>query len=224
MGGRGGASHRSTAGHFGRDPMLQGFRTFSDSWDAYNWHEQNNFDFDRWRQLLTDAERSGIQMYTGQAYKLMNPALRENQAAAAYIQRAIDGAKAGLAKWETSDEFIAFRGANLHWTANLLGGTEAQLSDAGFLRSRIGKKVTDKGFMSSAVSKDAAWYAEVDYKIYVRKGVSGMYVEPITRSGGEYEFLFNSGTQFKIHEIITDASGRITSMTLEALPVKKRRR
>ena len=89
-------------------------------------------------------------------------------------------------------------------------------------KSRIGKTVTDKGFMSSAVTEADAWFG-VKYKIYVPKGVSGMYVDPISRNSGEREFLFNADTQFIVHEIKTDAYGIITSMTLEALPKRRRR-
>lgn len=228
MGGRGGASHRQTAGslvngQLGRDPRLAGFRVFSDPNDAYNWHTLNNFDWDRWNQMLSHAERLGIQMYTGSYYGVINTALRENQAPDASTRDIINNLKAGLDRWESTEEFITFRGANRYWTANLLGGTEAQLSNANFLRSRIGKQVTDKGFMSSAVTESDAWFG-VKYKIYVPKGVSGMYVDPISRNRGEREFLFNAGTRFIVHEIKTDSSGRIESMTLEALPTKKRRR
>lgn len=226
MGGRGGASHRGTAGHFGRDPLLQGFRDFSDTLSTYNWHEQNNFDWDRWNQLMSDAERNGIYAYTGSLYDAMNRVLRKNENEGAYVQRQIDNAKAGLSKWVTMDEFVVYRGAYPGPTASLLGGTKDQLSDANFLRSRIGKNVTDKGFMSSAVHESDAWTgsSKVTYKIYVNKGVSGMYVDLVSANRTEREFLFNAGTQFVVHEIKTDASGRITSMTLEAMPVRKRRR
>lgn len=231
MGGRGGASHRQTSGslingQLGNDPRLPGFQAFINTIDADAWHMSNSFDWTRWNQLLSYAEREGIEEYTSFLYGTINAALRESEAASDYVDRIIQGAKAGLAKWAASQDFIAFRGANLHWTASLLGGTEDQLSDANFLRSRIGKRVTDKGFMSAAVTERAAWTGpnKVLYKIYVHKGTSGMYVEPITQSPGEYEFLFNSGSQFVVHEIKTDASGRILSMTLEAIPTRRRRR
>ncbi len=231
MGGRGGASHRQTAGslvngQLGRDPRLMGFREFVNYMDADAWHMANSFDWTRWNQILSSAERSGIEEYTSSLYSEINAALRESGSTPDFVQRAIQGAKAGLAKWEASEDFVVYRGANLHWTANLLGGKEDQLSDANFLRSRIGKRVTDKGFMSAAVTESKAWTGpdKVLYKIYVRKGTSGMYVEPVTMSNNEYEYLFNSGSRFVVHEIKTDASGRILSMTLEAMPTKRRRR
>ena len=121
------------------------------------------------------------------------------------------------------DDVITFRGANLHWTANLLGGTEAQMENAAFLRSRIGKTVVDKGFMSSGTHKDSSWSAAVDYTIFVHKGVRGMYVDPISENSGEYEFLFGRDTEFKVHMIRTGSNGRIRELVLEALPTKRRR-
>ena len=42
-------------------------------------------------------------------------------------------------------------------------------------------------------------------------------------NSGEYEFLFNRDTRFKVHGIKTNASGRITELVLEAVPTKKKR-
>ena len=43
-----------------------------------------------------------------------------------------------------------------------------------------------------------------------------MYVEPISLSNGEYEFLFNRDTHFIVHQIRTNDRGRIVEMVLEA--------
>ena len=83
--------------------------------------------------------------------------------------------------------------------------------------------MVDKGFMSSGTHQNSAWSADVNYKIYVNKGVSGMYVDAISANSGEYEFLFNRETRFKVHGIKTNASGRITELVLEAVPTKKKR-
>ena len=220
MGGRGGASHRSTNGIMGRMPDQSGFLRFTTQDEAIRWHEQNTFNWNQWSNLLTDAERLGIQMYTGSSYATINTDLREGKISSTRIQNLINGATSGLSKWQTGQDMITFRGANLHWTANLLGGTETQMSDAAFLRSKIGKVVTDKGFMSSGTHKDSSWSAEVDYTIFVRKGTKGMYVDPISMNAGEYEFLFNRDTSFKVHMIRTDSTGKIVELVLEAIKSK----
>ena len=222
MGSRGSSGNHFGARSFGRDPMFSRFQAFATQQDAIRYHLANNFDWDKWNALLSD-EQHGIVSYTSYWYSRINTALREGQTPAGNIQQMIDGATSGLNKWAAAGDVITYRGANLHWTANLLGGTEADLSNPAFLRSRIGRTVVDKGFMSSGTHQNSAWSSDVNYKIYVNKGVSGMYVDAISANSGEYEFLFNRDTRFKVHGIKTNASGRITELVLEAVPTKKKR-
>lgn len=220
MGGRGGASHSGRPAPdamFGTDPMTPGYMRFMTQDDAIDYHEQANFNQDTWDNVLTDMERRGIYAYTGSYYSRINTDLREGRISAAGIQDMIDGATSGLARFHAADNVIVFRGSNLHWTANLLGGTEEQMSNAAFLRSRIGKIVTDRGFMSSGTHTDSGWSADVDFKIYVNRGISGMYVDRISANPGEYEFLFNRDTSFRVHRITTDHQGRISGLVLEAI-------
>ena len=223
MGTGGSSSHGRGSGppmrnaQFGRDPMLPGYREFATQREAIDYHTANNFSMDRWRNGLTGDERQGIRNYTDYWYSEINTNLREGRTPDSHVQDMINGATTGLGKFQAAEDVITFRGANLHWTANLLGGTEAQMSDSAFLRSRIGKVVCDKGFMSSGTHQDSSWVADVTYKIYVNKGIKGMYVDPISANRGEYEFLFNRDTSFRVHSITTDSRGRITQMTLEAI-------
>ena len=214
--GRGGGPPMRNA-VFGRDPMLPGYREFATQGEAVIYHRANNFDMDRWRNGLTGDERQGIVGYTDFWYSAINTSLREGKPSASNVQDMINGATTGLGKFQAAEDVVTFRGANLHWTANLLGGTEAQMSDSAFLRSRIGRVVRDKGFMSSGTHPDSSWAADVTYKIYVNKGIKGMYVDPVSANRGEYEFLFNRDTSFRVHSITTDSRGRITKMTLEAI-------
>lgn len=202
--------------------MLSGFRHFATLAEADRYHVNTNFDWSRWNAML-QKERSGIHTYTSNAYSLINTPLRHGTTPDAQVQKWINDATSGMNKWQAAEDVVTFRGAGLHWTANLLGGTENQMSNAAFLKSRIGKTFTDKGFMSSAVHESKAWGGEVMYKIYVNKGTSGMYVDRISAYQGESEFLFNRDTQFKVHQIKTNDMGRIVELVLEALPVKKKK-
>lgn len=222
MGGRGGQSHGRVQKNatFGGDPNLPGFLDFLDPYQAYDYHEQHNFSWDVWNRLLSALERQGIYEYTDFYYSKINTTLRERKIPDALTDQQIKGATAGLAKSVVAEDVIVYRGGNAHWTADLLGGTEAQLSDAAFLQSRIGKVVTDLGFMSSGVSRYAAWSADVTYKIYVRKGTKAMYVDLISANRGERELLFNRDTSFKVHSIKTDSKGRIVELVLETVGSK----
>ena len=89
MGGRGAASHRSRNGVMGRMPNWPDFLRFASQSDAIQWHEQNSFNWERWNNLLSDAERLGIQRYTGSWYSTMNTDLREGKVSSEAIQSMI---------------------------------------------------------------------------------------------------------------------------------------
>ena len=193
---------------------------FATQREAEAYHAAANFDRNKWDNMLSSEERNGIYQYTSYWYSDMNTSLREDMPDSS-VSNYIAGATAGLDKFEAADDVVTFRGANLHWTANLLGGTEAQMSNAAFLKSKIGKTVVDKGFMSSGTHQDSSWSADVKYTIFVNKGVRGMYVDPISANRGEKEFLFNRDTEFTVHAIKTGTGGRIRELILEALPTRK---
>ena len=199
---------------------MPSFRQFATQEEAEAYHLAANFDRSKWDNLLSGEERSGIYNYTSYWYSDMNTALRENYHDAS-VASYIAGATSGLDKFEAADDVVTYRGANLHWTANLLGGTEEQMSNAAFLKSRIGKTVVDRGFMSAGTHQDSSWTADVKYTIFVNKGVRGMYVDPISANRGEKEFLFNRDTEFTVHAIKTGSGGRIRELVLEALPTRK---
>ena len=228
MGARGSSSHGGGGtvvnGVIGRDPHLQGYwepdQSNQGRFDAYAYHEGKNFNRDIWDNVLADNERRNIRYYTGSYYRQMDLHLRTGAGVSRDIIEYIHGATSGMGKFRVPEEFVSYRGGGEdRGTAALLGGTVAQLSDATFLRSKIGKIVTDKGFMSSAVHPTDAW-SGIQYKIYVNKGISGMYVDPISVNQGEREFLFNRDTSFKIHGFKTDSSGKVEEIYLEAVRSK----
>lgn len=229
MGGRGGASHAHTPvvaanASFGQPfQNADQFLNFATQAEAEQWHLAHNFDWQKWNHVLTDAEREGVYNYTDAYFRPMNTSLRNDQPDSS-VQAYIDSATSGLAAWENAANVVTYRGANYGWTANLLDGSEADLSDARFLASKIGKKVADKGFMSSGTHIDSAWTADVYYTIYVHEGISGMYVDPISAYSGEKEFLFNRDTTFIVHGIVTDDQGKIKNLVLEAVGSKHKRK
>lgn len=219
MGGRGGSSHRGGGGFFGRMPMFQNVLSFLDKWQAMAYHELHNFSLAVWQRLM-DAERAGVYDYTGSWYQDMNAALRSGSIPNADIASRIDNATRVLDRFKAAQSFWSYRGTSLEGTSKLLGGTIAQMSDASFLKNLIGKEVSDKGFMSTAVHSDGAWTG-VKYQIYVPKGAHGMYVDPISANQGEIEFLLQKGTTFKVRRIGTNSSGTLNSVVLEVKKKKK---
>lgn len=224
MGGRGGGSHRVGGGYFGRDPDLSGYFVPSSLREAIDRHlALGSFSQAAW-DALADDERKAIYCYTGSSYTAMNNALFGKGAADARIQSLIDNATRGMGKMHTAFDFVATRGDSVHDMASLLGGTVDQLSNAAFLRSKIGKTVEFKGFMSSAVHEAAAWtHKGITTIIKTPKGTNGMYVDPVSANSGEFEFLYQRSVKLKVHKITTDANGRLKTIVVEALPVKKKR-
>lgn len=222
MGSRGSSGRGMASRVYGRFPTYTHFLNFGTQREASTYHEGANFSLSKWNSL-TDEEQRGIHAYTGSWYDEMNTSLREGRTPGSRAQSYIDGATEALKKWRAAEDVMVFRGANYHWTANLLGGTEDQLDNPAFLRGRIGKTVTDKGFMSSGTHTDSAWGADVAYTVFVRKGVEGMYVDPVSSNRGEKEFLFNRDATFVVHQITTDSRGRIKELVLEATETKHKR-
>lgn len=218
MGSRGASGHTLGARVYGRFPTFTSFRRFSTQSEASNYHMLANFDQGKW-DALSDDEKNGVYRYTGNWFAEMNTPLREGTTPSSRAQTYIDGATEALRKWSAAEDVMTFRGANYHWTANLLGGTESQLDNQAFLRSRIGKTVVDRGFMSAGTHENSAW-SGVQYTIFVHKGVEGMYVDPVSANRGEKEFLFNRDVHFVVHQIKTDRSGRINELVLEAIYTK----
>lgn len=218
MGSRGSSCVVTSSRIFGSLPISSTFRQFSTQYEASNYHTVMNFSQDTWSRL-SNEEREGVYRYTGSWYGDMNTALREGTGTSGRIKSYIDGATEALKKFRAAEDVIVYRGANAHWTANLLGGTESQLQNARFLRSRIGKTVVDKGFMSTGTHQDSAW-SGINYTIFVHKGVEGMYVDPVSSNRGEKEFLFNRDVHFVVRQIKTDSRGRISNLVLEAMYTK----
>lgn len=202
---------------FGQDPQFSGFVEFHSYSDAYAWHEAHNFNRDQWDNVLTAEEREGIYRYTGSSYGAMNTPLREQTTPETRVVPYIYGAKSGLSKTVNAEDCVVYRGTCMHWAENLLGASPSDMRDPKFLQSRIGARVIDRGFMSTAVTKDDAWGADVTLKIYNRKGTHGMYVDPISMNRGEKEFLLNADTQFIVHSITTDSSGTVEEIVLETV-------
>ena len=167
-----------------------------------------------------NSERAGIYDYTGSWYTAMNTALRDGSQASADVAEKIANATRVLDRFKAADSFWTYRGTSLEGTSKLLGGTVAQMSDPSFLKSLIGKEVSDKGFMSTAVHSDGAW-SGVKYQIYVPKGAHGMYVDPISANQGEIEFLLQRGTTFKVRRIGTNSAGTLNNLVLEVKKKKK---
>jgi hypothetical protein len=87
------------------------------------------------------------------------------------------------------------------------------LSDKGIQNQLIGRRLTEKAFMSTGTAADSAW-SGIKLEVYLPKGTQAMYVDPISNYHGEHEILVQRNSTFEIKEIKTDSKGYIESLVL----------
>ena len=220
MGGRG-ASQIMQARSFGKHMDVTGFYEPYNIREAEQWHfDKGSFEWQKWNALPAE-QRDAIEGYTGIHYTAMNSVLFGKRAPSDMVQRLIDNANAGMKNMRATSDFVVWRGEYPEETVRMLGGSPAQVSDAKFLSSTIGKEVVFKGFMSSAITESYAWaHKGVVVKIKVPTETPGFYVDPVSANMGEKEFLFMSGTRLKVHHITRGKNGVISKLELEVIKEK----
>ncbi len=161
---------------------------------------------------FTQHQKEAAYVYTGDAYKPLNTALRGQRWDAALQklfpntisieqalhqlhlegrkETAMEDAKAIEQAIDTSElpiNMVLRRGSLPDALAHLLGITEEQLNTADLtaLKQHVeGTMVMDKAFMSTGVAEDAGFtYMPVQYKILAPKGTKGLYCEPFSKCG-----------------------------------------
>lgn len=194
--------------------MKNAVRFDYDDTAADKYHLKNNFNQNLWDNDLTENQRKGIYTYTTNAYEDINYALRNNNLNGSKYKKEIENATEGLKKTLIAEDTLVFRGmggadALSAWT----GIPQNQLSDKAVQNSLIGTRLTEKGFMSTGVTKNKAW-SGIKLEVYVPKGSQGMYVNPISRFKGEGEILIQRNSTFEIKEVKTDSRGYIDTLVM----------
>ena len=82
--------------------------------------------------------------------------------------------------------------------------------------SLIGKAVSDKGFMSTAILESSSFNKEVLWTINVPAGSNAAYIASLSKYPAEAELLFNSGQSMVIKEAAVDSSGKL-HLTLDLI-------
>ncbi len=196
-------------------------KTFKNDWDAYSYHENNNFNRNHWDNDLSANERDGIRNYTGSNYWEMNSALRENRWQSSYERQNIEWCTAGLDKCSVADDVVLFRGmtGGIDDFSIWSGIPKSELSKKAVQDSLIGSRITEKGFMSCGVSGSKAW-SGIKLEVHVPKGSKGLYVDPISKHSGERELLLQRNSTFEIKEVKTDSRGFIEGLVLKLIEQK----
>lgn len=178
---------------------------------------------------LTDAQRRGIERYSGSGYEAMNDFLRRMgrgeitwSAEGSRLETSIKDAMAGLREVSLGEELYLRRGSDLGDLAGLLGGdfdenllmlknlVQENLDD--YKLDAAAKQLSDMfkgtigtfdGFTSTSSIWDRGFNGSVEYIFQAPKGTAGMSIMTISRFGtGEGEFLLNAGTRIKVKEVL----------------------
>lgn len=194
--------------------IISNAKTFDSTSDAVQYHTQNNFSGDMWKNIFTSEDRDGIKKYTGSSYRPMNKDLRTGNYINSSVKYHIDNCTSALSKTSVADDVLVYRGMGTQSSvARMLGVDEVHLKIDTVRDSLIGTRFTEKGFLSTAIVPDSAWRG-CKLDIYIPKGAQAMYVDPVSTHSGELELLIQRNSTFEVKEIVTDSAGIVTKIVV----------
>jgi len=171
-------------------------------WRNYKIEDWANKNFKRWETSLSVDEKNSIALYTGEEYILINKILRGKGSGHEYEPRTvklIEDITVALSKAKIPENIVVYRGCD----KNVLGDF---VNNPKLL---IGKTLSDKAFMSTALIKNSAFKSDILMKIRVPEGANGAYIGHFSWIDDEYEVLFQRGQKLLV-----------TDVKFEMVPVK----
>lgn len=174
-----------------------------------DYHETNNFSYDKWDGEFSEEERYGIKRYTGSSYRSMNGYLRGTKSDISdSTKEYIKNCESALSKCGIAEDTILYRGMGSERSlAQALGVDETNVASIINDGSIVGQRFIEKGFCSTGINSGAGWDKEVVLEIIAPKGTQGMYVDLISSVRGEQELLLQRGSIFEIVEAVDTGSG-----------------
>jgi len=195
---------------FGFRPSRAGIRKYTESGDInprYTEYMELKEKFDssmvgRWYNALTTKEQVATAYYTSDGFSAMNGLLRGRmtknmvkgweQHESQTIMEYIDNLTEAIRKFELDEDIVVHR------------TTEREFLD----KLKVGEIFKHDNFVScSALSKSVA-SGDVFWDIHVPKGKgNGAYIEILSGSEDEYEFLLQRGTKLRINSVTETSEG-----------------
>lgn len=184
------------------------------------------FDKKVW-ESASDEERLSADLYTRtNGCDLMNGLLRGSidsasisseygSDASSLVDQCVDKFSDILSKNLTTRDMITYRATDSNGISKLLGLGEEDLSNKNIVRSLLGERVQDPGFLSTTIIQNAkntlGKYGDIEVDISVPKGSQAMYLEPATGitkgSRGLYEVCLQRDSIFQFSGVEMDKSG-----------------
>lgn len=168
-----------------------------------------------WLKSLSLEERQAITFYTGNDFYKINNYLRGTSKTLDGVDpKVLKNLNNALSKAQVPYDMTVYRGTDL---VPFKGLYEVDLmSNTIDASSLIGKSVSDKAFMSTAILDSSSFNKEVLWTINVPAGSNAAYVASLSKYPTEAELLFNSGQSMIITDAIVDSSGRL-HLTLDLI-------
>lgn len=150
---------------------------------------------EEWVEYLTEEERDAIRDYTDSGYLDYNKQLRENPNDPGKYGDVIKEINDALDTYDRDEDVYVARGIDSNALESLFGAGKS-------IDNITGAVFRDEGFVSTTIKYDAHNDDFGSNKIIMRipPEVNGAYVERLTANPGEFEFLVQSGTSWRVVE------------------------
>lgn len=200
------------------------------------------FNADAWNSA-TPRERGAAYDYaTTEGCRLMNGLLRGaltdsditskyNEDTAKNVRDSINMLSSLIQSTPMKENAMLGRKTSYEGLAGLLGIDENDFSDTYALRSLIGTRCVEPGFMSTTLIRGGynmgSGYGDINVFINARKGSKGLYLEPACQDTtaykrGCYEVTLDKGSQFDIVNIDINEDGTIRNVFMDLVEEEDR--
>lgn len=170
--------------------------------------------YGEWLKSLSAEEKEAIRIYTGNDYTKINNYLRGIAGDLDGVDpKVVENLNSALSKAKVPYNMTVYRGTDLFpfedlYELNWNGGIDCD--------TLIGKTVSDKAFMSTAILENSSFNKEVLWTINIPAGSNAAYIASLSKYPAEAELLFNSGQSMVIKEAAVDSSGKL-HLTLDLI-------
>ena len=149
-----------------------------------------------WRGLDKEAKESFAE-YTTEGYTGINSELRNgNYKEGSQNAKHIDAITAAIDKSTLGRDIQLRRGVSASGVAKFLGCKPEDLQDDDFLNSLVGVARKDDAFMSCGSTVNQGAIEDINFDIFVPKGMKALYCEPFSENGsGDGKFWDGKKTQ-----------------------------
>jgi len=165
---------------------------------------------------LSPEQTKAIRTYTGDSYEPMNGQLRYGNGSYTTntLKEQIATATEGLNTGRAPFAFKTLRGIDI-------ADPDTMFND---LTKKVGKTFVDPAFVSTTANMNTSFFgSDIRFQVHVPKGARGLYVNDISYSQNEREFLIPPGSRFKVLKTEIDQYGkRVVSLGLATQPNKKK--